>query len=340
MRVISSLFFIIVICPFQGHAAYLLKEGRLVPQEEVATMSVQEHYSAAMTALEKKKWDELEKQTIIITKSFPATPFAQEATFYLGVAYFNQKEYELANEQFSDYLKKQTTPKHFEEAIEYKFSIAERFEKGTKKHLMGWKAMPKWAPAREEALAIYDEVITALPHHDLGAKALYGKARLLLKDEDYKMCIETYQMLIRRFPKNALAAQSYLGIAEVYLTQCTNQYPDPDFLDLAEINLRKFKLDFPQNEGTSKAEEMFVQMEEVYATNLFETAQFFERTKKPHAAIIYYTKLLAHYPNTKCAEISRKRLAKLQPQEQQAPAETMKESQTSETVSAEAPSEK
>jgi tetratricopeptide (TPR) repeat protein len=60
--------------------------------------------------------------------------------------------------------------------------------------------MPKWIPALEDALSIYDEVIMALPHHELGAKALYGKARLLFKDEDYKASIETYQALIRRFP--------------------------------------------------------------------------------------------------------------------------------------------
>ncbi|MBI2743853.1 MAG: outer membrane protein assembly factor BamD [Chlamydiales bacterium] len=313
MRLTTLLLILFLFQPFAGHTTYLLKEGRLVPEEEAATMSVQEHYSAAMTAYQKKKWDELVKQAIIVTKNFPDSPFAQEALFYLGVGYFNQKEYELANEEFSTYLKKQTTPKHFEEAIEYKFAIAEMFQKGARKHLMGWKSMPKWVPAREEALAIYDEVITALPHHDLGAKALYGKAKLLLKDEDYKVCIETYQTLIRRFPKNALAAQSYLGIGEVYLTQCENQYPDPDFLDLAEINLRKFKLDFPQNEQVEQAEEMLAKMQEIYAKNLFETAQFFERTKKIDASIIYYKKIVASYPSTRCAELSQQRLHKLQP---------------------------
>lgn len=310
-----------VLSPFVAHAAYLLKDGRLVPQEEVATKSVQEHYSAAMEAFQKKKWDTLVQQAIIVTKSFPDTPFAQEALFYLGVGYFNQKEFDLANEQFTIYLKKQTTPKHFEEAIQYKFSIAEMFQKGARRHLMGWKSMPKWAPAREEALGIYDEVITALPHHELGAKALYGKARLLLKDEDYKTCIETYQMLIRRFPKNALSAQSYLGIGEVYLSQCQNQYPDPDFLDLAEINLRKFKLDFPQDEQVQQAEAMHMQMQEIYATNLYETAQFFERTKKPHASIIYYTKVVTNYPNTKCAALSQRRLDKIQPKTAEEPVE-------------------
>jgi outer membrane protein assembly factor BamD (BamD/ComL family) len=290
------------------HAGYTLKGGKLVNNKELATLSVQEHYSLAMNAYQKKNWEELVRQAIIVTKNFPASPFAHEALFYLGVGYFHLKDYELANEQFSAYLKKQTTPKFFEEAIEYKFSIAEKFQKGAKKHVMGWENMPKWLPAREEAIAIYDEVITALPHHDLAAQALYGKARLYLKDEDFKASIEAYQTLIRKFPKHSLAPQSYIGIAEVYLTQSQSEYPDPDFLDLAEINLRKFRLDFPGEERISVAEEMFLDMQEVYASSLFETGEFFERTKKPHAAVIYYTKIIAKYPSTKTAGKAQKRM--------------------------------
>jgi outer membrane protein assembly factor BamD (BamD/ComL family) len=311
MRLI--LFFFLSVTPFTLQAAYLLDKGKLVDREEAATLSVQEHYSAAINAYQKKKWNELVKQAIIVTKNFESSPFAQEALFYLAVGYFHQEEYDLANEKFSAYLKKQTTPKHFEEAIEYKFAIAEKFQKGAKKHILGWKTMPKWIPAREEALEIFDEVIMALPHHELGAKALFGKARLLFKDEDYKASIETYQALIRRFPKHELSVQSYLGIGEVYLAQCQNQYPDPDFLDLAEINLRKFRQDFPQNEQITQAEKTFMNMQGIYAANLYETAQFFERTKKPHAAIIYYTKVSVNYPHTEYAVLSQKRLKSLQP---------------------------
>ncbi len=318
MKLFNCFACLLITAPFALHSTYVLKEGKLIEKEQVATLSVHEHFSAALEAYQKKRWNELVKQATIVKKNFPTSPFAQEAIYYLGVGYFHKKEYEQANEELTAYLKKQSTPKHFEEAIELKFAIAEKFEKGAKKHVMGMKTLPKWIPAFEEALAIYDEVIIALPHHDLGAKALYGKARLLMKDDDYKTSIETFQTLIRRFPKHALAVESYLGIAEVYLHECKNEYPDPDFLDLAEINLRKFKMDFAQDERIAKAEKIFADMQEVYAANLNDTAQFFERTKKPHAAIIYYTKIATNYPNSSFAEIARKRLDALQPKEKKA----------------------
>jgi len=310
-------FLLIAVCAWgvpSLHAAYTVKEGKLVNKEEVATLSVQEHYSAATDAYQKKNWEELIKQALIVHKNFPGTPFAHEALFYLGVGYFHLEDCEVANKYFTSYLHKQVAPKYFEEAIQLKFAIAGKYDKGAKKHLLGMKSMPKWVPAREDALAIYDEVITALPHHDLAAQALLGKARLFLKDEEYKSSVEAYQMLIRRFPKHELTPESYLGIANVYLIQCRKEYPDADFLDLAEINLRKFRQEFPREEKVTAAEKLFLEMQETYAQNLYETAQFYERTNKSNAARIYYSKIVSTFPQTKTAELSEKRLKTLPPQ--------------------------
>lgn len=295
-----------------AHAAYTIKDGKLIQTHELATMSVQEHYSSALDALQKQDWEELILQSNIVIKNFPESPFASEAQYYLGVGFFHLNELEIANKYFSNYLKKQSAPKFFEEAIKYKFTIAEKYQKGARKHLLNMESMPKWLPAKEEAIEIYDEVITALPHHELAVQSLFGKAALLVMEEEYKTSVETYQALIRKFNKHPLACESYIGIGKVYLTQCTNEYPDPDFLDLAEINFRKFQADFPNEPRLALAEDMLTEMREIYANSLYETAQFYERTKKPHASAIYYNKILSKYPKTKIANNSEERLAVLE----------------------------
>lgn len=300
-------------------AAYTLKSGKLVNTEQVATKSVQEHYSLTMEAYEKEDWSELIRQATIVIKNFPGTPFVQESMFYLGAGYFHLEDYEMANKQLSHYLKKQTALQHFREAIELKFYIAEKFKEGARRHVLGWEALPKWMPAYEESLKIYEEVISALPNDDLAAKALFGKAELQIADEEYKTAIETYQTLIRRFPKNGLAPDAYVQIAKVYLTQCQEQYPDSDFLDLAEINFRKFLQDFPSDERLAVVESMYADMQEIYARSFYEIGQFFERTKKPHASVLYYSKIIKTYPNTKSAELSKERLRDLKPAEPVAP---------------------
>ncbi len=307
------LFFIAFISFSPLSAAYVLKQGKLVASEEVATTSAQDHYAAAIKALEEKNWQELLRQSTIVMVNFEGTPFHTDALFYLGVAHFNLQDYDLANKHFSEYLKVQTALKHFREAIEYKFQIAENFRQGAKRHLAGVAAFPKWMSADEDAIKIYDEVISALPSDDLAARSLLGKSMIQLDDDDFTASIETLQTLIRRFRKHTLAPDAYVQIAKVYLTECKSEYPDADFIDLAEINLRKFRQDFPSDDRIATVEQMFYDMQEVYAKSFYDIGQFFERTKKPHAAVLYYHKIVKTYPNSKSAELSRARLKKLRP---------------------------
>lgn len=292
-------------------AGYTLQNGRLIPSEEAATMSVQEHYSAAMMAYEESKWEELMRQCAIILRNFPDTVFAIEGHYFLATAYARLEDYEMANRYISIYLKNQTTPKHFEEAIQLKFHIAEAFRLGARKHIFGVEKLPKWIPGDEEAITAYDEVIAALPHDETAAKALFGKAKVLLDMKDYKESVETFQTVIRRFPKHEHAVDSYLSISEAYLKQFRDESPDRDLLDLAEINLRKMQIDFPREERIGEAKKNFVEMQEIYAQNLYETARFYERRKESNASLLYYRKIVTQFPDTNAAALSRQRIEAL-----------------------------
>lgn len=273
--------------------------------------SVHDYYSAAQSASASKDWQGVIKNCSVIAQNFEKSPFAPEAVFMLGVANFQIGEYERANTYFSSYLKQQTTTEDFEQAIRYKFEIAHRFQEGARLHLMGWKNMPKWLSAKDLAVEIYDEVIATLPRHELASEALYRKGKLHYELEDFKASIEAYQTLIRRFPKHTRAPDSYVGIAHVYLKQCEVEFKDPDFLDLARLNVKKFREDFPAEDRLESAQTMLLDMEERYAADLYETGQFFERTKKPKAAALYYHNIKSRYPDTKAAQNSEKRLQKL-----------------------------
>ena len=293
-------------------AAYTIKDGKLIPTHEIATHSAQEHFSKLKHAVDDKKWEEVILQSNILMRNFPDSPFSADSNYYLGIGYFHIGELERSNSQFTEYLKNQSAPTYFEESITYKFKIADSYKEGAKKHILGLEVLPKWVPAKEEALEIYEEVLVAMPHSELAAQALFGKAQLLFATKEFKASIDTYQNLIRKFSKHPLACESYIGIGKVFLTQCLKEYPDPDFLDLAKLNLKKFSADFPNEPRISIAETMLDKMNEVYAGTLYQTAQFYERTKKQSASAIYYNKIIAKYPLTKVANNSEKRLASLE----------------------------
>jgi outer membrane protein assembly factor BamD (BamD/ComL family) len=275
--------------------------------------SVQEYNSAMQQAIAAEDWWTVAECAEIISYNFPTSPFAQEASYTLGEAFYKLNQFEYANECFSAYLNHATSPRHFEEAIEYKFHIAEKFFSGTKKRLFGSSKMPAWIPAEEDAIPIYDEVIAALPHSDFAARSLLSKARIQASVEDYKPSVETLDLLIRRFPKHELAAAAYLEKNKVFLLQCQAQNLDPDFLDLADLNLRKFRLAFPREPRVAEAEQLAAQIRELFAQNLLETGKFFEKTKKLPASLIYYAKVISKYPNTEAALTARDKIETLQP---------------------------
>ena len=271
-------------------------------------INVHVYYAKMIDHYQNEDWQKLAWKCEDLIADFPTSPFAREAYYYLGVAEFKLGEFEYSNKAFSTYLKEELTPKFFEQAIRYKFEIASEFDGGARVHLFGWNKMPKWLPAYEEAIEIYDEVITTMPRDDLAAKSLYRKGVLLLRMEEFTKSVDVFQTLCRRFPKHPLAPDAYVGIADVYLTQSQVEFPDSNKLELAEINLRKFKTHFPTEPRIQEAEKKLIGMKEIFANDLLEIAEFYDRTKKGKAAAIYYATILKKYPETKAAKKSEKRL--------------------------------
>jgi len=289
---------------------FALEEEELTWEEDPSAATAVEYNGYLQEALADKDWWAAVDFANIIAYNFPSSPFSQELPYLIGYSYCQLGQYELANKSLSAYLNHSTNHAHFEEAIRMKFEIAEGFLHGKKKRLFGSPKMPAWLSAKENALEIYDEVIATVPHSEMAAISLLGKAKIQAEFEDYKPAIETLTTLIRRFPKTDVAAQAYLEIARVYFDQSQKKCLDLDILDLAEVNLRKFKGAFPRESRIEEAEKILLDTNELFAANLLETGNFFERTKKPAASMIYYTRVLAKYPNTKAAVVAREKLAK------------------------------
>lgn len=295
--------------PAEG--AYKLIDGKLINAELVAKFPAKEHFALGAAAMEQCDWKIAVSEFRIVSYNFPQTAYGQESFYFLGVAEYNLDELDFANDAFSEYLKVQNNPQYFESAMEFKFAIACRFKAGAKRHFFGSKQLPKWASGTDLATQIFDEVIIALPCHELAAQSLFAKGQLLREDRRYRDSIDVYQQVIRRFPKHELAPQSYLAISKLYLDQSQSELQNPDLLALAQLNLRRFMLDFPREEGLVKAECDVQEMKEIYAKGLYETGQFYERIGEPNASIIYYQNAIAQFPDTKVALLSQQRLSTL-----------------------------
>lgn len=270
-------------------------------------------FSNGQRAMEFGNWYEAIKNFNSLLKYHQDSSLIEDAYYYLGKSYYRMQEYEFANEAFTDYLKFKSNPKFFEEVLAYKFSIAEHFRGGVSRRPFAAQYLPKWLSGYEISLGIYDEVIAAMPSHELAALSYFYKGCLLWKMREYHDSVESYQTFIRRFPKHELAPQAYLNITKVYLEQSRREFQNSDLLAFAEVNVKKFRSEFPRDENVDIAEQEVARIKEVYACGLYETAYFYERIGKPRASLIYYEKAILQFPTTRIAGACRSRLSCMAP---------------------------
>lgn len=274
----------------------------ILQAKEAGGANVQQKFSSLQHAVSQKEYHLVVDAGKAILAIAPQSPFASEATFCVGVAYFHLKDYDLANQYFSTFLEKYATPNYFEESVEYKYKIAYEFEMGSGRHMFGVEALPKWVNAWEDALEIYEEVIKTLPNSEVAGKALFRKAAMQYKERKAKESIETYRMITRKFPKHPLAPESYLEIAKILFNHSNNDYPDKDFLEQARMNAQRFRRDFPSEHRIQEVEKLLVQMEDVYAEDLWGSAKYFEKKKNFDAARLYLEKIARLYPESTYAK--------------------------------------
>jgi outer membrane protein assembly factor BamD (BamD/ComL family) len=276
-------------------------------------MSVEEHFEAGAQAIADGNWKESMLNFNVITINFPDSIYGPEAYYYLGISYYYLQEYEFANNAFSEYLQGSINLRYFEEAILYKFSIASHFARGAKRRFFSMKKLPKLACGKKIALEIYDELIATVPCHQIAAESLVAKGFLLWEERSYRQAVESFQLVIRRFPKNELSTDSYVNISKVYLEQSYYEFQNPDILAFAQINLSRFERDYPRDERVFIVIDDVKAIEEIYAAGLYDTGLFYERICKPKASLIYYREAIYQFPETCVGEKCRDRLSLLDP---------------------------
>jgi outer membrane protein assembly factor BamD (BamD/ComL family) len=275
-------------------AAETPASGFVAPQR---LEDVQALHTATVEAWEKADWLTVKKSAQALLKDFGHTAFAKEAVFHLGAAHCQLQE-ELPALQALDQYLLQPAPRHFEEALELKLVIAERFAQGRWKPLFELPSMPRIVSAEEDALRILDEVIAAIPSHPLAARALISKGKLLKGQRETRGATDSFQQVIRKFPRDVLAQEAFVQIAEMYGELSRTHFHDANLLDMAEINLAKFERSFPGSLRLDEARSHLKGMRERYASGYLETAAFYRRVNKLGASAFYYACVLRQYPET------------------------------------------
>ena len=292
---------------------FVLSRDELLPLKDpkAPTLSAKEHFASLEKAFQDKKWSEVIKHGSVIFEHFSEEPFADLSHYYVGLSFFHKKKYVRANREFSRYLSAEA-PEHFQEALRYKFDIAQNFARGKTGDYPVVKRLFSERSFKERAIEIFDEILLAEPSGDLAAYSLYHKGLVLLNMGLYDESVAVFETTIREFFKHELVPKAYVGIAKSYEARYRQEKSkDIAILNLATISCAKFEREYPGHELIGEVKKELQSMREGYSWEMYEVGRYFERRKKPKAAGFYYRDICNNFPDTEAATLCHEKHAPL-----------------------------
>ena len=138
--------------------------------------SEEEDFRELKSQFQNNSWYVVDNLSSDMLSEYPESVFLKEIYYFKAVAYFHRDDPDLANKYLDKFLEMEGGSSYFEEALKYKYFIAEKFENGFYGHLFGASALPRLESMWDTAYQLYDEVIMTLPRSEVAAKALFRKA--------------------------------------------------------------------------------------------------------------------------------------------------------------------
>lgn len=269
----------------------------------------EEEFSDLKAEYHNKEWNKVINQSSQMLTAYPESVFIKEIYFFRAIAYYHKDDPDVANQYLTKFIEMGGSARYMEEALKYKYFIAEKFENGYYGHLFGVSALPRLESMWEMAYQLYDEVIVTLPRNELAAKALFRKAAMYLVDDQFEESIESLNSLIRRFPRSPLAQEAYLQIGKVYKRQVKVLYLDPRCYELAVLNKKKFDMQYPSSKYKLEMEEILNDITDCFAEDIYKSAMYFEKKSHKESAAMYLRSLIQKYPTSKFAILATQKIA-------------------------------
>lgn len=234
---------------------------------------------------------------------------AEEATFYVGECYYQQRDYPSARKAYREVLMWHRRSRFFETAISREFVIGANFCTGT---------VSTFCKRRGWGAKVLVDALELQPFGEHSAQSRLIVADYYFEKGDYEEALHHYEVLSKDFPDTADAVQaSYRrGLCLFHSVQC-NRY-DAKEIRRAINGLEDARLDVagqPESEANarrlSEIAEKLAMLHDLVARENYDVAQFYRKNKNPKAAAAYYKAVIEAAPESAYAALSRAALEDL-----------------------------
>ena len=234
-----------------------------------------------------------------IVKRFPRTEAAGRAQLAIGKLYSENREYRNAFDAFQALIDHFPYSDCFAPALRGQLTVVERtLAKHKENERKGIKQSKKVLPKRSTIEEMLKTIIANGPYSEFSPRARYLLAVSLETSGDRAGAIEHHEILLDRHPKHDLADDATFQVALIHLK--SNEVPVKDTNHWTESRTALLHLltNYPDSDRAPIARRLLKKIEKDETTYLLKVARFYEKSRKPASALIYYQELARSYPDS------------------------------------------
>lgn len=253
----------------------------------------------------KKNWDDAVASYLYILRKWPTTDQAQEAQYRIGLCREGTHDFYKAYLSYQRAINKWPSHPRFEDMMERMYRIGNLFLAGERQKV--WK-IPT-LPSMDKTVEIYEGLIRLGPQSKWASQAQFNIGLAREKQRAYDEAVSAYQKLIDRYPDCDQIEAAYYQIGVAYEKGARRAEYDKSMADKAVEAFQEYLARYPKGDLASDAQQAIVKLQTEQARGLYEVAQFYEKSKKPKAAMIYYNDLIARFPDSRYTIVAKQRVA-------------------------------
>lgn len=213
-------------------------------------LSASEHFERGMEFYEDEDYSRAVSEFRIVTRQFSGSEYADDAQYYMGLAYLNRGEYILAANEFERLVNTMSgsplvANAQYKLALSY-FNLSPRYDldqEFTYKAIDEFQAFVDFFPTNE-LVPDAEEKIHKL--NEKLARKQFENAKLYMRMRYYRSATRYYEIVIEQYHDTEYAESAHVGMVEALMAR--------EMYDEANETIQQFHRRFPNSDKRSRME--------------------------------------------------------------------------------------
>ena len=195
----------------------------------------------------------------------------------------------------------------FYPALEKQFAIAERFLTGYKRRFLG---MPLLG-TEDEGVEILFRIQERAPGSPIAERALLRTADHYFDDSQFDLATDAYSAYVRAYPRSPQTPRARVQQAFASLAQFRGPRFDATPVIDAKAQFEDISAEYPDLAAEENVDDVLERIDGILAARIYQTADFYRRTREPRAAVYNLRYLIENYPDTSEAARAQRQLERM-----------------------------